>query len=349
MVRRIRDMQTEPREPYFLDPYETLVGIADVEGEPKPAYAELGAFVKTAARIDLATHALVPERTAIVVPDERYKPLPDLAGLFGPRSCLQAFIAAKRAHLPVAVIGESDAYDDFRVLVVPSAFTLVDETWTRLAAFVQAGGSVVVSYGGGDAPSAACELFGIEFLGDGGPRGMLSCRVAQPDVLGALEGFDEYFDVPNHALLSAGTATVVATDDTGNPLLTVNQVGQGRAVFVAVPVERAIAQGDPWATPASVDRLVREVYGAVARAAGCGAPVACDAADVEVALLQGDADDVLVLVNHAPLGVRANVTVERRVASIADVRGGSPVAVGGGTFGVPLKASGVAAFRLTYG
>ena len=96
------------------------------------------------------------------------------------------------------------------------------------------------------------------------------------------------------------TATVVATDENGSPLLTVNQVGQGRAVYIAVPIERAIAQGDPWATPAPVRSLLREVYGAVARGAGCGAPIDCDAPEVEVALFQGDADDVLVLVNHSP-------------------------------------------------
>ena len=112
----------------------------------------------------------------------------------------------------------------------------------------------MLSYGGGDAHPAMRDLFGVESLGDAGPSSRLSCRVAQEGVLGALQSFDERLDVPNYALLAGGGATVVATDANGSPLLTVNQFGQGRAIYIAVPLERAIAQGDPWATPAPVQR-----------------------------------------------------------------------------------------------
>jgi hypothetical protein len=141
---------------------------------------------------------------------------------------------------------------------------------------------------------------------------------------------------------------VVATDHKGSPLLTVNQVGQGRAVYIATPLERAIAQGDPWATPVAVRSLLREVYGAVARAAGCGAALGCDAPGVELALFQGEADDVLVLINHEPRKVATALTSDRRVASIADVRGGAHVAVGSTQFSAQLGPNGVVALRLTY-
>lgn len=348
MLRRYRDMDTERREPYFLDPFETLVGFADADGVVKPAFEEASKFVRAIARIDLRTHQLLAERTAVLVPSERYAPLPSLAGLFEPRACLASYIAAKQAHVPVAVVRENDDFDEYSVILVPSAFALSDDAWERLGAFVQQGGSLVLSYGGGDAHPAIRDLFGIEFLGDGGPRERISCRVAQADILGALESFDAALEVPNFALLSGGTATIVATDAKGSPLLTVNQVGQGRAVYIAVPIERAIAQGDAWATPVAVSHMLREVYGAVARGAGCGAPVGCDSPDVEVALLQGDSDDVLLLLNHSAAPLNAGLTTERRVASIVDVRGGAPVAVGGTEFGVPIEANGVVALRLSY-
>lgn len=348
MVRRLRDMDTERREPYFIDPFETLVGVVDSEGLPKPAFTEVAKFVRTAARIDLKTHALIAERTVVLIPAERYEPLPSLAGLYDPRACLQAYVIAKQAHVPVAVAREGDDFGEHLVVVVPSAFALSEETWEQLTGFVQGGGTLLMSYGGGDAHPAIRDLFGVEFLGDGGPREKLSCRVAQADILGALESFDARFDLPNHALLSGGTATVVATDAKGSPLLTVNQVGQGRAVYVATPLERAIAQGDAWATPELVMRLAREVYGAVARAAGCGAPVDCSAPEVEVALFQGDADDVLVMLNHSPHKVDAQLTTDRRVASITDVRGGTPVAVGGNVFGVSVDGCSATGLRLTY-
>lgn len=349
MARRLRDMETDRREPYFLDPFETLVGIADTNGIPKSTWAEARAFVKTAARIDLKRYSLMAERTAVVVPNERFAPLPSLAGLYDPRACLQSFVLAKQTHVPVTVVRESDDFDELMVLVIPSVFALADETWERLALFVQGGGTVLLTYGGGDAHTAIRDLFGVEFLGDGGPRREFSCRVAQDDLLGALVSFDVRFALPNHALLTAGTATVVATDATGSPLLTINQVGQGRAIYAAIPLERAIAQGDPWATPSTVSHFAREVYGAVTRAAGCGAPVRCSVPEVEVALFQGENEDILVMLNHRAARTAAEVITERRIASITDVRGGAPVGVGGSTFEVSLDANGASALRLTYG
>jgi endo-1,4-beta-mannosidase len=348
LARRLRDVSTEHREPYFLDPFETLVGLIDETGERKPSFVEANRFVRAAALIDLKRFAVIPERTAVVMPSERFNALPDLASLFDARACLSAFIGAKEAHLPVTVTQEEDEFSDYSVLFLPSAFNLVDETWERLAAFVQGGGALVLSYGGGDAHPGIRDLFGVEFRGDGGPRSILSCRVAQEDVLGALDSFDVHFDVSNYALLSAGTATVVATDAKGSPLLTVNQVGQGRAVYVATPLERAIAQGDPWATPAPIRRLLREVYGAVARSAGCGAPVSCDVPEVEVTLLQGEAEDILLLINHAPLKVAPTLSMDRRVASITDVGGGAPTSVGGSSFDVGIEPNGVLVLRLSY-
>lgn len=348
MLRRFRDLETERREPYFIEPFETLVGVADAEGELKPSFAEARTFVRAAARIDLKSYEASPERTAVVMPAERYEPLPNLAGLYDPRACLIAFIGAKEAQVPVTVADETDDFSAYSVLVVPSAFALAEETWERLATFVQSGGSLVLSYGGGDAVPAIRELFGVEFLGDGGPRERLSCRVAQEEVLGALESFDVNLAIANYALLTTGTATVVATDEKGSPLLTVNQVGQGRAIYLAAPIERAIAQGDPWATPEPVRSLLREVYGSVARGAGCGSPMACDTPSAELALFQGEVDDVLVLINHEPVKASVGLTSDRRVASIVDVRGGAHVAVGGTTFSAQLAPSGVVALRITY-
>ena len=348
LARRYRDSETERREPYFLDPFETLVGVADASGGAKPALDEVRAFVRTAARIDLRRFEPTPERTAVIMPAERFLPLPNLAGLFDPRSCLAAFIGAKEAHLPVTVAFETDDFSAYSVLLIPSAFELADTTWERLASFVQSGGSLLLSYGGGDAHPAIRDIFGVEFLGDAGPRDMLSCRVAQQDVVGTLEGFDVKLEVPNYALLSGGAATIVATDAKGSPLLTVNQVGQGRAVYLAAPLERAIAQGDPWATPVAVRGLLREVYGAVARAAGCGAPLSCDVPEVEVTLLQGEAEDIVLLLNHSPSKVSAALVTDRRVASVTDVRGGAPVAVGGTAFDVPIEVNGAVALRLAY-
>jgi len=349
LLRRWRDLDTERREPYFRDPLEVLVGVRDTLGVAKPAMAELKSFSRVAACLDLRRYTLTQERTAVLVPAERYEPLPSLAGLFDPRACLEAYVSAKEAHIPVTVVHEEDPYDSLSVIVVPSAFSLAEETWERLGEWVQGGGSLILSYGGGDADPAVRGLFGVEFLGDGGPRQRATCRVAQPDVLGSLVSFDTRLDLNAFALLGQGGATVVATDAKGSPILTLHQYGQGRAVFVAAPLERALAQGDPWAADPSVKSLLWTVYGAVAGAAGCGAPLVCDTPAVEIALFSGADDDILLLLNHSPEKVVAGLGLERKVATIVDVRGGSPAPVGDSSFGVPIAESGVAALRLTYG
>jgi endo-1,4-beta-mannosidase len=348
LLRRWRDVETERREPYFRDPYEVLVGVADIDGGPKPALDEVARFARVSARLDMRRYSAQPERVAVLIPTERYEALPSLAGLYDPRSCLQAYISAKEAHLPVEVVREGDGLDAFSVLIIPSVGRLLQGTWRDLTEFVQGGGALIASYGGGDADPAVRELFGVEFLGDYGSRDVLSCRVAQPDALGPLQSFDARLAVPHHALLGGGGATVVATDAKGSPLLTSHGYGSGRAVYLAAPVERALAQGDTWAAPPAVREMLRTVYAAVSRAAGATLSLSCDTPEVEVALFAGEEDDILLLLNHSPERLTATVTTERGVTSISDVRGGQPAAVAGTVFGVPLGPNGAASLRVVW-
>ncbi|GAB4278128.1 MAG: hypothetical protein Kow0056_10110 [Coriobacteriia bacterium] len=346
LLRRFRDVDTERREPYFRDPNEVLVGVADNAGRPKPSWAEVRAFIDVVGSIDLKALRPLRERTAIVMPAEREDPLPSLAGLYDPRSCLAGYVTAKEAHLPVDVIHEEDGFGSFMALFVPSAFALKESTWERLSDFVQSGGALVLTYGGGDAHPVVRDLFGIEFLGDDGPRSVFSCRVAQPGTVGDIQSFDAKWEVPHFGLLGKGRAVVVATDASGNPLLTVNQHGQGKAVFIAAPMERALAQGDPWTAPEPVKRFLRTVYAAVAAGAGGAGPVECDRPEVEVAVLTGDDEAVLLLMNHSDEKTVAGLRFDRKVYSVQDTRGGATVDVGGYTLGVPLGPNGVAALRL---
>ena len=349
MLRRWRDLDTEKREPYFRDPYEVLVGLNDTAGEPKPVLGEVTQFVRVAAALDLRRYALAPERAAVLMPAERYEPLPSLNGLYAPRACLQGYTAAKEAHIPVALVREGESLEGYMTLFIPSAARLAPTMWSELASFVQSGGSVVLSYGGGDADPAVREIFGVEFLGDHGPRPVVSCRVAQPGLVGDLSSFDVKLDVPHFALLGAGVATVVATDATGSPLLTLHQYGQGKAVFLSAPLERAIAQSDPWAAPDAVRGLLRTVYGAVANAAGAGPTIDCDESAAELAVFLGETDDVVMVLNHSGEDITATLTTERLVTSVTDIRGSAPAQVDARAFGVPVPAHGAVALRLAYG
>jgi hypothetical protein len=97
-----------------------------------------------------------------------------------------------------------------------------------------------------------------------------------------------------------------------------------------------------------VRALLRTIYGALARAAGAALPLTCDAPQVELALFSGEDDDILLLLNHAPEKLTAQIVMERPVATIADVRGGAATSVAGTTFGVPLAPNGASALRIVW-
>jgi endo-1,4-beta-mannosidase len=346
MLRRWRGLLTEPRAPYHVDPEESLAGVLLPDGTPTAMLAEVRRFAEVAAAV--GCYELVPERVAVLVPTERYQVLPSLAGIRTPRTCLAAYVAAKEAHLPVTVVREGDRVLRARVIIVPGACALGAETWRSLTAFVQAGGAAVLSYGGGDADPALREIFGVEFLGDDGPRTSLSCRVAQPDLLPGVTNFASPVPVPHFARLGAGSATVVATDHDGAPLVTLRQYGQGRALFVAAPLERILAEADPAAVPEAVWSLVRGIYAGLAGATGAVGALRCDRPDVEFGHFIGTDDDIVVLLNHADVAQSATLVFPREVADVSDACGGTPVRVASTAFGVPLGASGVAALRVTY-
>lgn len=346
MLRRWRGLLTEPRAPYHVDPEESLAGVCLPDGTPTAMLAEIARFTEVAAAI--GGYELMHDRVAVVMPAERYQVLPSLAGIRTPRTCLAAYAAAKEAHLPVTVVREGDRVLRASVMIVPGACVLSAETWRTLAAFVQAGGAAVLSYGGGDADPALREIFGVEFLGDDGPRTSLSCRVAQPDVLPGVTSFASPTPVPHFARLGGGLATVVATDHDGAPLVTLRQYGQGRALFVAAPLERMLSEADPAAAPDAVWTLVRGIYAGVAGASGAVGALRCDRPDVEFAHFIGTDDDIVVLLNHADVAQNATLVFPREVADVCDVRGGTPVRVASIAFGVPLGRAGTAALRVTY-
>ena len=70
---------------------------------------------------------------------------------------------------------------------------------------------------------------------------------------------------------------------------------------------------------------------------------------VEIALFQGEGDDIVLALSHTGSSRTATLTVERVVASVSDVRGGKSAEVGAKSFGVPLGPNGTAALRLIYG
>jgi hypothetical protein len=208
---------------------------------------------------------------------------------------------------------------------------------------------LLASYGGGDAPVRFREIFGLDFLGDDGPRAQLVCRGTQPGVLGEVASFEAAVPVGAYARTSAAGATIAATDQSGTPLATLHRFGRGRAAFLAVPAERILAAHDPWSVPEEFTGMVRGLYASMAEAAGCGPLIDCDRAEVEVGLFSGEDDDVVVLINHGSSTLAATVSVCQRLTAFEDLVMRQVQSVDADSFSVSLPAYGVAVLRLVYG
>ena len=318
-------------------PFETLVGVVDVGGRAQAVVRRRRAGSCAPLRASTcARFAPTPERTAVIMPAERYEPLPEPGRALRPARVPRGVRRREgRRTCRSRVADEADDFAEYSVLIVPSAFELAEETWERLATFVQGGGSLVLSYGGGDAHPAIRELFGVEFAGRRRCRARCSraawrrtaCSGALDELRRALRGSELRAAVRRTARRSSPPTRRAARSSPST--------SSARAVRSTSPCRssarsRRATRGRRRRRCA---RLLREVYGAVARAAGCGAPVACCVPEVEVALFQGEADDVLVLINHAPETVerRARDRPPRRRPSSTS-QSGAPAAVGGTAF-----------------
>ena len=347
-VARWRDVETAPREPSFLDPYEILAGVNNGAGTPRPALGEMGRLARVVARLESGRYALAPERAAVIVPAERPESSASAAAQSASQSCFNAYVAAKEAHIPIGVVNEGDDLAGYSAVFVPSADVLTEALWLELAALVRSGGSVVLSYGGGTPEPLFREVFGVNFRADAGPRDTLSCHDTGKGIIAGLTSFDVAVEVPHVALVVPESATVAATDASGMPLVTVNRFGRGSAAFVSMPLEQAIAGSASAGDVEQVRVLLRAVYRTAARESGANGFVACDAPAAEIALFIGEDDDAVLVLNHSGMTITPVVTAGRVVASVADLAGSRTARVGESSFGVPLRPYGVAALRLDY-
>lgn len=347
-LARWRDAETAPREPWFSDPYEVLAGVNDSAGAPRPALGEIGRIARVVARLEAGRYALAPERAAVIVPAGPSDLERSPGALGRSQSCFNAYVAAKEAHIPVAVVSEGDDLAGFSAVFVPSAGALSEILWTELAALVRSGGSVVLSYGGGTPEPLFREVFGVDFRADAGERDTFSCRDGEQGLFPGLGSFDAALRVSNLGLVVPESASVAAVDASGIPLVTVNRYGRGSAIFLAVPLEQAIARGVSAADTEQARTMVRTLYRTAARESGANGFVACDEPAAEIALFIGEDDDALLVLNHGGMTITPVVTAGRVVASVADLSGARSARVGEQSFGVPLRPFGLAALRLDY-
>jgi endo-1,4-beta-mannosidase len=351
LVRRWRDLDADWRDPYARLPYESAVGLRYPDGTERLEAEQVRIIADLVAAIDLEKYDWEQERAAVMMPLERYGSAHALSGLVTPRNVFAAYVAAKQTHLPVDVITEGDDLEGFSLVVVPSVQSVDEGTWPKLSAFVDAGGTVLLSYGGGDVTQAFCELFGLEFMGDLGRRSELTTKAGQETLLGTVPALDAKLELSHFALVSASGAGIVTTDTKGNPLITVHSRGQGKAVFCAAPLERAFAALATRDTQPEVRAYVRYLYSAVGRLSGAAPLYRTDAHQLELAVLRGKEgdSDILLVINHEPFDVEAEISSDRPIASVTDILSEKGAEVSATSFVLPIRAEQVKALELSLG
>jgi endo-1,4-beta-mannosidase len=349
------DFELAAQDPYRHHPFELHFGITRADGSPKLALLELERFHRTLEQIDFAGCDRAPTEVAVVVPSYFDTDYPFIAPSQRPLIrgiLLQAYVAAREAGLPPALVRELDGVPPAQLILLPSTQALTGPTWAELEARAAAGSTVYCSYFSGGVKlrrgpwhSHFNEFFGVEHklryglvdavedeavtwtfetgLGDLAPGTTLSFRVA-----GNPHGRAYLPVIP-------GDAQVVARDVHGRPALLVREVGSGRIVLSTYPTEY-FASARAGANPEDTHRL----YGALAILAGIDRAVVSSRPDVLVdSLVHRDGSRYVWFLSQAaePVKLRPGLPQGQE---LVDLEAGEPVAE------VNLRGYGVAVYRL---
>lgn len=306
--------------PYSHHPFEMHFGVTDVDGRPKPQAKEMRAFADVARRIDFARLSRPDSKIALVVSsylENQYEfTYPDdAAAVFD--NTRQAYVAAREADLPVAVIREADGLADKqarpgvglpidgKLYLLPSFKQLTAPTWRQLLELAEAGATVYCSYFMGTHPiqrgpwwPRLDETFGVTKQLTYGLTNAIEddeLRVRFVTEFGDIEAGEElvfavggtvnsrsYLPVvPTSA--DEGGAEVIAVDAHERPVLLRKRAGQGWLVLSTYPLEH-MAAVTPRVNPEPTARL----YAALAAEAGVTPEVRVDDPRVLVATMVHD-------------------------------------------------------------
>jgi len=319
------DFALTHQRPYSHHPFELLFGVTRADGEPKPAAREIKRFASLVAGLDLERMELPEPDAAIAVPSYYSYDYPfaafDRAAM--QRCFLEAYVLAKQAHLPVDFWREprilsrvAESIDDpatpspppRRLLILPGCQGLTAPAMEALVAFAREGGTVYWSYAHPPWLHNFEQLFGATHhlrygLADAAPDKM---RLRFRHDFGELSAGDEVRVAGAGAQRCPVTplsAEVIAEDDSGQPVMLLHRLGQGKVVFMGISLETALARmpechdGRADAEPAA-DAMVR-IYRSLAMEAGIERALDTDSPLVELGPMRVGDRRLLWLVNHS--------------------------------------------------
>jgi len=266
-------------------------------------------------------------------------------------SVLSAFILAHRAGLVPGLPREADDWRQFPLVLLPSPLTATDpifvhlhtDFWERAAAYVKGGGVLYASLAANAAIPEMSALFGARMT-DTVVVSEVTLKIIKP--LGSLVAGDTFhFSVPGAAAKYWGTGLqveggeVIAVDDHQRPALVAHQLGKGRTLLSAYPLEAWLgSQPEAFENHETAYRL----YRALREWSGVRPRVSTDQPSVEASALVGRGRGYFVLANHSADALKTQVMTVLPVRELRrlDTAGASAVAGGKDGWNVELPPYG---------
>lgn len=289
--------------PYDWTYIERELGLFKADRSPKPTAKAMSAFSAFLKKLPFVN--LPPAKKAAVCL------LSNRADVW--RSAFGAYLLSRQAGFGISFASAESPFPESAFYILPAmpgynAYS--GRAWHRLLDKVRAGATAFISLGCDGGHSEFVEATGLETL-DHHVQNVSYSFVFADRPGERIHAADSY--VRENIVR---TAEVLAADENGSPVVSVNKLGNGKVVYCNFPIETmGVVSGGCW-TGDKLNPLYR-VYEAAAREAGVGAFVGKSVPGVgmsEHRLPDGRA--VVVAINYEPEAVKCSVNVKCSVTKV---------------------------------
>lgn len=211
--------------PYDWTGLERELGLINADGTHVPMLDRMTAFTHFTEKFGKLPERIVDATCILLRGEDTW------AQAYG------SFLLAKQAGLDIEFAWCDNKLPDSNAYLVPGLQLYVEPTkrlWDDMLEKVNEGASLYISMDGG-MMSEFCKTTGFELV-----TKSRTTRQHTADFGGVKIGLTTKFDM----VMSAKTATVLATDEKGNPVLGVNSYGKGKVYFINAQLE-SYASGTP--------------------------------------------------------------------------------------------------------
>jgi endo-1,4-beta-mannosidase len=249
-------------------------------------------------------------------------------------SALSSFVLGRRAGLKADFPREYSDWGKHAMIFLPSPVTSTGDPflahvhsdfYEKARKYVENGGFLYASMASDGAVPQMDSLFGARMV-DRAIGSEVTLKFVEP--FGSFKPGDTlHYALPSASiqswgtLLEVSTGKVIAVDQDGHPALVANQIGSGKTLLSAYPLEHYLAE-----MPAVFDKPEEtyRLYAAFREWTGTKPAFQADCPEIELAALNGDHRGYLVAINHSAKAQEFSVTSSLGLRSVATVTGTVP-------------------------